>query len=487
MKCLFIGDSMMSNYASASTAGTKSSVAGAIAGMLNQRDFQEPDTHYCGLPVSLEEIIDSFELYSGFGSRRKTLNFVSESASDIYQRKALEFDDRIGFSAKKMSDEKLPYFHNLSICGSTMADLWTLTSRVCNKEHSADARCQHTELPISGFYKAAGHVLNPKAKKDFQDFSALKWLEYHHLENPADNGVENLVVWAGTGNILNTIIDMVICPTPGSEKLRPHHLETPDRRAMSWNLYHPSDFEAEYSELLERIDKVMSKNSSAWKVVLCNIPHITIFPFIKGVGKEFSVSRNGKQKTYFKYYTYFPFEYECAFQSSHKLTLKEVLLIDETIDSYNASIQLLVEKMNKRHKKNRYHIADINSMLDQIAIKRNGYAVKFNGYAIPSGIFPVPDTKFYYSDESGSIKQGGIFSLDGVHFSSYGKAMIAKEILCYISKYQSGQSSAQQASWANFIRTDRLFSNPPKNLYKVYEDPAISESVVNMIIQAFPG
>jgi len=487
MKLFMIGDSFCGSYASASTAAKNASIGLALAKAMNISHYEEISGYYCGLPVSLDYLMDSLGDYTGYANRIKTQTHISDYANSIYEnRRKTELNGKAS-KGKNPNPGDGHFWHNLSICGATIADAWLLNSSICNTMKEEENLCPDTGIPVNGFYKAASMILNPSGQKRYNDFSAIDWLEYHHTNKDDASGVENLVLWLGIGNVINTLFDMDITQSPGRTSKRPLLMKTNERRAASWNLSHPVDFEHEYSELISRIDAVMAKKRGNWSVYLLNIPHVTIFPFLKGVGPTFTIPKNGQEKTYFKYYTYFPYEYECAYLSDNKMGLKDILYIDHCIDAYNNSIQKLIDKANKKHKAQRYHIVDVNGLFDKIATKRNGYKPDFSLQNFYPSICPPPDTRLYFASESGRIKQGGIFSLDGIHFSAYGKALVAQAILEKMQSSGRHKPADLQYNWESFIGSDRLFSNPPKKICRLFEDPAIGEKFLNMIIQAFPG
>ena len=110
-----------------------------------------------------------------------------------------------------------------------------------------------------------------------------------------------------------------------------------------------------------------------WKVFVATVPAVTMAPLAKGVGDRFHVTRTidgtARRYTYFKYYTYFPFEEDFAHDTGTHLTGQEAVHIDDVIHAYNRAIRAAVAEKNAAHGSERYHIVDAATHLDDLAWK----------------------------------------------------------------------------------------------------------------------
>ena len=172
------------------------------------------------------------------------------------------------------------------------------------------------------------------------NFSQLDWLEYH----AAREGVENLILWLGANNALRTVLTLKIVETPNAPDCRPGRLSYDQRREQAWNLWHPKDFEDEYSELMKRINAIKQNNRYPdWHVFIATVPNVTIIPLIKGVGPS---SKRGEKGHYYKYYTYFPFSEGFTEETGLRLSREEAVYIDECIEQYNEFIKDCIQQYN---------------------------------------------------------------------------------------------------------------------------------------------
>jgi hypothetical protein len=304
-------------------------------------------------------------------------------------------------------------------------------------------------------YRTALKVLNPSLDIDFDDFSQIDWLRIHATgkgkgtdkaivgnqeKKVVGEGVENLILWLGANNALGTVISLRINQTPNKMNYagRPHEYDHIKRSMFKWNLWHPDDFEADYRAMIAEVDGIMKNNlAKNWKVFIGTVPLVTIAPIAKGIGEttEVPITQNmgGKPVNttgiYYKYYTYFPFEESFAMETGKYLTMQDALHIDNTIRRFNEIIEREIERLNKAHKSTRYILVDTCKMLEDLAYKRNAGRPP---YKLPSDLeflYPPINTKYYHADTDGNLKQGGLFSLDGVHPTAIGHGIIAYEFL----------------------------------------------------------
>ena len=480
MKLLTIGDSVSQGFMSLAAARTDLSFSTLLARKLGlgPADYRYPDWPAEGIPLNIEAILRRLNRRYGSDISRlewftvlQTVNDVVDEAEDYYERGAGSADQRY--------PGEVTFFHNLAVTGFTVADAWLVTPAVCKQGLSAAPRSSEGFLtgPDNAGYRAALKVLNPSLAPAFDECSQLEWVRRH----ATTEGVENLVLWLGANNALGTVISLKINQTPPLLDPWPHQRSYEDRQRRGWNLWHPAYFRAEYHELLRQVDQIMRRNTApTWKVFVATVPLVTIAPLAKGVGDTVTLSIQGERYTYYKYYTYFPFEEDFARTTSTYLTMQEALHIDRCIREYNTIIKAEVEALNAQHgEPKRYHIVDIADALDRIAYKRNLGQPR---YTFPSHfdfLHPMVNTKYYHADQDGKLVQGGLFSLDGVHPSGIAHGILAFEFLKEMQ--QAGVVADVELDWDQIFANDMLYSRPITIMQELYKKDELAKHVIHLI------
>jgi hypothetical protein len=483
MKLFTIGDSISQGFMSLAAARTDLSYSTLLAQALGlkEKDYRYPKWEAGGLPVNLELIFRALHRRYGVDislfewlTVLQTINDVVDVAEEYYERGLGRWDNPY--------DPNVEYFHNVSVKGFDVADAWLMTAEIAEKEIKLAASQQlfsdgYLSGPDVPFYRTTQKVLNPSGKSKYKNFSQLTWLDKHTREE----GIENVVLWLGANNALGTIISLKINQTPNRSGERPYHLSHIERaKIRKWNLWHPDDFKAEYEELLKRVDKCMQQNQAAnWHVFVGNVPLVTIAPLAKGVGEETVVTRNGRNYIYFKYYTYFPFELEFAHKTGIHLNMQDVIHIDDCIREYNKCIAEFVEIRNKAHGRTCYHIVDIAGALDDLAYKRNNGNPIYEFPKYFDFIYPKVNTKYYHADKDGILRQGGIFSLDGIHPTAIGHGLIAHEFLKVMKKV--GIVANKGLDWEKIFEHDLLYQKPIPLMHELYGYDKLAVHIVNLI------
>lgn len=479
MKLFTIGDSVSQGFMSLASARTDLSFSTLIARHMKLgAGYRFPEWGMGGLPVNLEDILR--RLVRRYGSNIRglewltmlqTINGVIDTAEDYYER---------GAGAVDKPYRGATSFHNAAVQGFDVADSWMVTPRLCKQRIRPPSRILGDAFlsgPSDAFYRTALKVLNPSLDPKYEDHSQLTWLEEH----ASGEGVENLLLWLGANNALGTVIGLKVYQTPNESGQRPHTV-THDERQV-WNLWHPDDFEAEYRELLDRVDKAMKKNNNNnWKVFAGTVPLVTIAPLAKGVGPTYEIKPRGEDdvSVYYKYYTYFPFEEDAILRSDlPHLTLQEVLHIDDCIREYNRTIRDLIKEKNKEHGNERYHVVDISKAFQDIAFKRNAGQVKYEFPKDFDFAYPKVDTKYYHADPDGRLRQGGLSGLDGVHPSAIGQGLIAWEFLKVMKDV--GVVKDADLDWRKIFASDTLYSAPITLMQEIYEHSSLAEHLIKLI------
>jgi hypothetical protein len=489
---------------------------------LKTNDYQYADWDASGIPLDIEVIMR--ELQSRYGSSigglewltvGQTVNRIVDRAEDYYERG----DGR----ADVPYDEKTEFFNNVAVWGFEVADAFQVTANTCKTAIMLSQKEKPTGDNIfslgadNAMYRTALKVLNPSLDPAFDNFSQLSWLQLHATgtgdkgnavknrngDQITGDGVENLILWLGANNALGTVINLKINQTPNRKDMRPHTLDHLLRAKAKWNLWHPDDFAADYRQMIERVDGIMKKNvAKNWKVFIGTVPLVTIAPLAKGVGETFEVPVvkmvNGKEDVtssiYSKSYTYFPFGEEFAIQTGKYLTMQDALHIDNCIREFNERIRLEVARLNDEHKAERYFIVETCEMLEDLAYKRNKGKPP---YKLPEELrfqYPPVNTKYYHADEEGRLKQGGLFSLDGVHPTAIGHGIIAFEFLKKMAQagvLDAGRNAVSpNLDWLGekgILKTDLLYSQPIRIMNEIYGKGEVAALAVRLVdfIQSF--
>lgn len=520
MKLFTIGDSVSQGFMSLAAARTDNAYSTLIAGKLGLTpgaDYHFADWNNTGIPLDIEYIMR--ELQSRYGANiggfewltvAQTINRLIDGAEDYYERGD-------GRADNPYDKDGTQFFNNVAVWGFDVADSFQVTPRVCKEIIFNKQKPTKDNLfslgPDNPMYRTALKVLNPSLDPAFDDFSQIDWLRLHATgKDKAGNavndsngnkiegsGVENLILWLGANNALGTVINLRINQTPNKMNFaaRPHEYDHVKRSMFKWNLWHPDDFQADYRAMIGEVDAIMKKNlTDDWTVFIGTIPLVTIAPIAKGVGEttEVPISRkiNGKTvvkpSVYYKYYTYFPFEESFAIDTGKYLTMQDALHIDNCIRKYNEIINTEITALNKQHSKNRYVIVDTCKMLEDMAYKRNNGRPPYQWPADLEFLYPPINTKYYHADTDGKLKQGGLFSLDGVHPTAIGHGIIAYEFLKTMKAAgvtdMSGNQVTTNLDWKGehgILQSDLLYSQPLRNMQEIYGKDTVASLAVRII------
>lgn len=515
MKLFTIGDSVSQGFMSLAAARTDNAYSTLIAKQLglalNTNQYRFADWNKDGIPLSIEVIMR--ELQSRYGSDisglewltvAQTINRIVDRAEDYYERGN-------GRADIPYDDKDTRFFNNVAVWGFDVADSFQITARTCKeaifnkKKPTKDNTFKlGADFPM---YHTALKVLNPSLDPAFDNFSQLSWLKLHATgtddagNNVTDQqgniitgtGVENLNLWHGANNALGTVINLNVNQTPNgkNDSRRPHEYEHLIRAQFGWNLWHPDDFAADYRVMIDKVDAIMRENlEKNWKVFIGTVPLVTIAPIAKGVGEttEVPIEKmvDGKMVestgVYYKYYTYFPFVEKFAVETGIYLTMQDALHIDNCIREFNKIIYSEIARLSEAHETERFFIVDTCKMLEDLAYKRNNGSPP---YKLPHDLkflYPLVNTKYYHADTEGKLKQGGLFSLDGVHPTPIGHGIIAGEFLKTMgnagAKDLKGKVVNSELIWLGdkgILQSDVFYTNPLKNMQEIYGKDEIAE------------
>ncbi len=103
-------------------------------------------------------------------------------------------------------------------------------------------------------------------------------------------------------------------------------------------------------------------------------------------------------------------------------------------------------------------------------------------------LYPPVNTKYYHADTEGKLKQGGLFSLDGVHPTPIGHGIIAYEFLKAMEAAgvtdANGNTVNTDLTWLGdkgILQSDLLYTNPLKNMQEIYGKDEIAKLGLRLI------
>jgi hypothetical protein len=333
---------------------------------------------------------------------------------------------------------------NLGIWGWDLRD--TL-ERTADTERSVIGPPKNKLIPLvnNPGERAAVIVLNTARKPTGR---ALTPLEAARQLGDEPGGIETLCVWLGGNNVLGSVVSLhVNLSGPGYDDLT---------RKSAYNVWTIADFTAELELVANEVRAVTAQH-----VFWATVPHVTIPPIANGLGGPID-----ECPRYFQYYAR-PWETDKTFdpkQDSH-LTGLDAWAIDTIIDGYNVAIENIVKQA--RTDGLDWRLVDMCAVLDGLAVRRNE---ELN--ATPAGVTPYPlpaayaglNTRFFTTDDSGTITAGGLFGLDGVHPTTCGYGIAAQEFIHAMADAGVNFPNGTDLNFDDIRRSDTLVSRPPSDI-----------------------
>ncbi len=449
-------------------------------------EFAQPVfTAQGGLPLNLEVLIRGVS--DAYGRELGWRNYISafrQLYSDIRRIKRYWDGEYISLSRERNT----PY-HNQSVWGFTVADSWMMTGEICRKyieTHPPEFRLDSL-LHGNAMYTTARCVLNPSFSPRFQKFSMLDNVRFL-AEN---GGIENLIVFLGGNDALGAVTGMEIRYSTGNTT---ENLPF-DRH---YTITNPDHFRMLFHRLGEKLQGLNAK-----RVFIATVPYVTAPPASRGIN-----TGERHEDGYFDYYTPF-WVWESIFNPDlHPyLTRDQAMEIDHVVDAYNDTIREVAQKygwivvplneyvgqMAQRRKPPGYRITYPEAFLD--ALRRNPQTA----YLVLGEDSSSLDSDYIRLEEqTGHLRTGGIFSLDGIHPTTIGYGLMADCFKKYMQ--MNGVHFEHDIAWDYIIENDTLVTNPPyllpelQNLFQFLSmSPrrrwtAIGSNVLSQIMQMFlPG
>jgi len=427
-----IGDSLMQGFQSLAITHTEQAFPALIAECMGMPagTFRAPNFHGAGgLPCSLEWLARRVE--DKYGADLNPFEWIGavhtipsllDEVEDYWERGP-------GSQAHAPVD-----YHNLAVWGFEVGDAYGIDSNIC-LEHIRRPKEDLVSLPSEPRLRTAYRVLNPS-----QDPRANQDTQLAIAERIGRNegGIDHLLVTLGANNCLATVVDLEVRETGA----------TPPGPNSDFTLWSPAAFETEYAELAHRLSGIGARHT-----YVATVPHVTIPPITRGVMANKGPLPEGAK--YFDYYTRF-FIRDQDFDPGRdpRLTGAEAAHIDEYIDQYNLCI--------RHHAKVRgFHVVDLCDLLDRLAVRRNHGVIR---YPLPPALAELSVLMFEIYP-SGRVRSGGLISLDGVHPTSCGYALVAQH---FIEQMRQHEPDIRNVDFDAVRRSDSLVSKPPRTLDDIF-------------------
>jgi hypothetical protein len=470
-----IGDSLTHGFQSGAVFNTDISWPAIVARELGWADYRYP--RYGGpggIPLNIEYILRDLE--QRYGSKVSAW----ELPGALFRARALM--DEIEDYWERGPGATVPVVtginHDLAVYGWDLRDVLSRTYATCEKSLGTPKDDLLSQIVQNNSERAALRVyprVNAAAKKmTLVDAAAALG---------ADGGIETLVMFIGANNALGTVTGpRVTWSDVGYDDLS---------KKGRYTIWQPAHFISELKLLEAQVKKVTARH-----VIWCTVPHVTIAPVTRGVGRKVNPGSR-----YFPYYTR-PWISDSEFdpQRDPKITEQEARAIDYAIDMYNEAIEKMVKAA--RNAKLDWYLLDMAGLLDRLASRRyiddpNARPAWWTPYPLPAALkalTPAIDSRFLTSDGNGGRATGGLFSLDGVHPTTIGYGLIAQEVMNIMRragvrfKFPSGAERPDPVGvdFDRLILRDTLVRTPPQNLRSTLDMLGWADEVLDWAKRALP-
>jgi len=425
-----VGDSLTQGFASGAISRTDRSYPKMIADCmgLGPTDFRLPDfTGAGGLPLNIEGIARQLE--KDYGNNISNFQWIG-AVLDIhsYLDRVEDYWER-GQGNMPLDTDVL--FENVAVFGYEVADC-ILTAAQCKSKFKDTIDNFFLPIVAAARERTAYRVLNPHYDPALE--ATRTQMEVCRQIVARDGKIDNLIVALGANNCLPTVVDLKVDMT-GASSPGPF---------SKYTLWSTSAFKQDYATLVAQIESLKNVGN----VFLGNVPHVTIPPLSHGIMK------NGGQlpptEKYFDYYIYFWLKDKDFDPLIHKhLTKAQAQQIDLQIDEYNTIIADAVAAHSN------WHLVDLCAVLDQLAIRRNHGkpTYKLDDAIADLGVGYIQIGSDY------TVQPGtGLFSLDGIHPTNCGYAIMAQEFIDVMRPFVPG---IKDVDFAAIRADDSLITNPP--------------------------
>ena len=480
-RLVVIGDSLSQGFQSGAIFNTDDSYAAIIAYELGWLDslhyprYQGPG----GLPLNLELLCR--ELEQGFGPKVN----IWETPRALFRIR--QFTDEVEDYWERGPGSRGPalnaHNHVLAVYGWDIRDALSKTAASCEAELEEPNDDVISQTVQNNSERAALRVYPhwSEETRAMTMFDAAAALGTDHDES-IECGIETLVIFLGANNALRSVTALDV------------KWSGPDfrdvKRKNAYTAWRPEHFEAELREAAAAVRGINARH-----VIWCTVPHVTIAPIARGVGKKVMPGSR-----YFPYYTR-PWIDDADFnpeQDKH-ITGHEARAVDGAIDTYNDAIQQLVKdaRSGADGTKRDWFLLDVAGLLDRLASRRfiddpNARPSWWTPFPLPpelKAMNPVPDSRFLTGDGKGGRATGGLFSLDGVHPTTVGYGLIAQEMINIMSQagveFRTNARTTRAApilvDFARLVRHDSLIDTPPQNINETLDLIGWADETIDLV------
>jgi hypothetical protein len=459
-----IGDSLSQGMQSAAVFATDLSSSAIVAHELGWLDrFRFPRyPGRGGLPLNLELLARDLE--ERYGSELS----LWEVPQALFRVRSLmdDIEDYWERGPGRVAPDVRTINHALAMYSWDLRDALSRTAASCAAAIEAPRDDLVGQVVRNHAERAALRVyphFSPEASRRTL-FDAARALGEEH-DDTTECGIETLVVALGANNALKTITLLsVVWSDAGYRDVELKH---------AFTVWRPDHFAAELAEVAAAVRAVPARH-----VIWCTVPHVTIAPIARGVSAKV---RPGSR--YFPYYTR-PWISDDRFEPDRDphLTAADARAIDAAIDLYNEGLERVVEDARRGTdgRPRDWCLLDLAGLLDRLASRRYIEDVDarppwWTPYELPpalQALDPPPDSHFLTGDGRGGRASGGLFSVDGVHPTTVGYGLLARELVFVMRRAgvqfrtPSGvpRPDPVDVDFDRLLRRDLLVRRPPQNL-----------------------
>lgn len=463
-----IGDSLTHGYQSGAIFNTDISYPAIIAYELGwYENFRHPSYRgFGGLPLNIEFLIRTLEEKYGsqidwweLGLAAFTVRHFMAEVEDWWER-----------GPGSHVTEFVDLNHNLGVSGWDVRDALDRTAQNCFDYIAKPKNQLFKQIVENASERMTLRVLN-YSKQDPQrnELTALGQAQVladqGNINDGTGDGIETLIVLLGANNALGALLQLKVSwSDDGYDVLSEKY---------KYNVWRPLHFESEFNKLVAEVKKIKARH-----VIFGTVPHVTIAPIARGVGRKV---RPGSR--YFPFYTR-PWISDQDFDDKRDpcITEPQARAIDSAVDQFNYCITEAVRAARSDEEDPRdWYVLDVAGMLDRLAGRRyiddpTARPAWWSQYELPpelNNLSPKPDSRFFVGDRNGARVQGGIFALDGVHPTTVGYGLMAQEFINIMQsagvKFYKGDGVTERVGPARvdfnrLIQLDTLISDPPKSI-----------------------
>jgi hypothetical protein len=463
-----LGDSLTHGYQSGAVFNTQISYPAIIAQAMGWKEFRYPaySSPGEGLPLNVEWLARQIE--GKFGDKISWIEFPG--LLTFIRGKMDLVEDYWERGEGAVIPQLQEIYHNLAVYGWDLRNTISRNAGICQKildDHPPkdDLLRQVVEYHNE---RAALRVLDSARDAQGNPLSpveAAAELGTQGSEETGGDGIETLIIFIGANNALGSILTFKVNWTADGYD----DMDYNDR----YTVWRPIHFKAELDQLVEQVKKIRARH-----VIFTTVPHVTIVPFARGINKDAKGQKIEPGSRYFPYYS-LPWMNEENFapKKHPHLTVQEVRAIDSAIDQYNDAIADVVRAARTEGRD--WYLFECAGLLDRLASRRyiedpkarpSWWDEVGGQYPLPSALAalnPPPNSGYFNADLNGR-KNGGLFSLDGIHPTTIGYGIVAQELINIMVK-AGVEFDSQQVDFERLVTIDSLISNPPRSLASIFQ------------------